>query len=90
MKNGCTHLYTLLALSLIILAGGCISDTPTRQHADTTQHQHHRYQQPAPPPDQKDGDLDDPEVIDRYNKLMDYKDKQAMTALKHEASVRGW
>ncbi|MBW6519117.1 MAG: hypothetical protein K0A89_11535 [ANME-2 cluster archaeon] len=25
-----------------------------------------------PPPDLKDRDLDDPEVIERYNKLMDY------------------
>ncbi len=30
MKNGCTYLYTLLVISLIILAGGCTSDTPTQ------------------------------------------------------------
>jgi len=28
MKNGCTHLYTILAISLIILSAGCTSDTP--------------------------------------------------------------
>ena len=30
MKNGCTYLYTLLAISLIILSAGCTSDIPTQ------------------------------------------------------------
>ncbi|MCG7850277.1 MAG: hypothetical protein MIO93_14040 [ANME-2 cluster archaeon] len=30
MKNGCTYFYTLAVISLIILAGGCTSDTPTQ------------------------------------------------------------
>ncbi len=30
MKNGCTYFYALAVISLIILTGGCTSDTPTQ------------------------------------------------------------
>ena len=150
MKNGCTYLYALLVISLIILAGGCTSDIPTQtlneqplegttpglakgdrllglaltegavgfgesfgiaqgmgvqvvgfslawddieyapgkygnEYLDTA----NAFYPPNNvqvslsinpidtnnlrlPPDLKDKDLDDPEVIERYNKLMDY------------------